>query len=254
MIARVRITEAGPRRGNKRQNTRIPIDELLNYWIDISKRSNLTVDDYALFFDRTRESMNHFAEFYGWRRPVDVRLFKDKFYSRIESLLWLRNDLLKAAEGSKQLPRNDYAEMKDVAKKFIPRIKKCFGQDIVAAVSKKTPLQDAEAIFASSSKLTYRWAAGIIASNHLATLLIQLSGFRSEQKYKDDIKTLYDNLKNRTANRKLKAFLVKSYRRFEDADKTRNRCAHVNEGDPTKQEIEQSITLGRLLQKYVSRS
>lgn len=143
--------------------------------------------------------------------------------------------------------------MKDVAKKFIPRITKCFGQDIVAAISTKTPLQDAETLLASSTKLTYRWAAGIITSNHIATLLIQLSRFRSGEKYTDDIKTLYDNLKNRTTSRKIKSFLVKSYRRFEDADKLRNRCAHVIEGDPTRQEIEQSITLARLLQKYIAR-
>jgi hypothetical protein len=93
-------------------------------------------------------------------------------------------------------------------------------------------------------------AAGIIASNHIATLLIQLSGFRTGEKYKDDINTLYANLKNRTSNRKLRTFLTRSYRRFEDADKLRNRCAHVIEGEPTRQEIEQSIALARLLQKY----
>jgi hypothetical protein len=128
--------------------------------------------------------------------------------------------------------------MKDVANKFIRRIKKWFAAEIVAAISNKTPLQDAEAILARSTKLTHRWAAGIVASNHLATLLIRLSGFRTGQKYSDDIKTLYDNLKNQTANAKLKRFLVRSYRRFEDADKIRNRCGHVNEGEPTKQEIE----------------
>src|SRR5262245_23352181 len=70
---------------------------------------------------------------------------------------------------------------------------------------------------------------------------------------KDDIRTLADNLKNRTTNQKVKTFLTRSHRRFEDADKLRNRCAHVIEGDPTKQEIEQSIALARLLQKYMPR-
>lgn len=51
-------------------------------------------------------------------------------------------------------------------------------------------------------------------------------------------------------NPKLKRFLIRSHRRFEDADKTRNRCAHVNEGEPTRQEIEQSISLARLLQRF----
>ena len=143
--------------------------------------------------------------------------------------------------------------MKDTAKNFIHRIKKWFAADIVASIERKTPLQDAEDLLASSGKLTYLWAAGIIASNHLATLLIQLSAFRTGEKYKDDISTLYANLKNRTTNQKLSTFLTRSYRRFEAADKLRNRCAHVIEGEPTKQEIEQSIALARLLQKYATR-
>jgi len=68
--------------------------------------------------------------------------------------------------------------MKDVAKKFIPRIKKCFGQQLALAHIEKTPLQDAEILISSSTKLTYRWAAGIIASNHISKLLIQLSDFK----------------------------------------------------------------------------
>jgi hypothetical protein len=236
----------------KKRRSRTAINELLDYWIDVSKRSTLTTEDYACFFDRIGDSVDHFAEFYGWTRPSDVRFFRDRFFSRMESLLWLRNDLLKAATKRPQLSRNDYAKMKDVAKKFIPRIRNCFGEDIVVAVEAKTPLQDAEAILGQSNKLTYRWAAGIVVSNHIATLLIQLSRFRAGEKYKDDIRTLADNLKNRTTNRKLKTFLTRSHRRIEDADKLRNRCAHVIEGQPTKQEIEQSIAFARLLQKYIS--
>jgi hypothetical protein len=235
-----------------RRRTRIPIDELLNYWIDISKRPTLTLKDYALFFERAKATMDHFAKFYGWYRPKHVEM-SEKFFARVHSMLWVQDRLLKAATERMQLSNDDYARMKDVAKKFIPRIKKCFGGDIVAAINAKTPLQDAETLLAYSTKLTYRWAAGIVVSNHIATLLIQLSRFRSGERDNDDIKTLYDNLKNRTTNRKLRAFLVKSFRRFEDADKLRNRCAHVIEGDPTKQEIEQSIAVARLLQKYIAR-
>jgi hypothetical protein len=164
-------------------------------------------------------------------------------------MLLVKDNLKKRTTKQNKLPNYDYALVKDVAKKFIPRIKKCFGQDIVAAINSKTPLQDAETLLASSTKLTYRWAAGIITSNHLANVLIQLSA----EKNTDDITTLYDRLKNRTTNRKLKTFLTRSYRRFEDADKLRNRCAHVIEGEPTKQEIEQSIQLTRLLQKHMPR-
>jgi hypothetical protein len=147
--------------------------------------------------------------------------------------VWWRDEHLKTETKKKQLSNNAYALMKDVAKGFVSRIRKCFGQDIVVAIDKKTPLQDAETLLAYSPKLTHRWAAGIIASNHIANILIKLSKFRPGEKYKDDIITLKGNLKNRTTNRKLKTFLVRSHRRFEDADKVRNRCAHVIEGDPT---------------------
>jgi ADP-ribosylglycohydrolase len=226
---------------------RVPIDELLEYWTDISKRPSLTLDDYRLFFERVTASMEHFEDFYGGRSPPD------KFLDRMNYMWFYRDKLLKRetqrAAGGK-LSNNAYAHMKDVGKNFIRRIKKCFGQDIVAAIDKRTPLQDAEALLAHSSKLTHRWAAGIVASNYIATILIKLSKFRAGEKYRDDIITLKDNLRNRTTNQRLKTFVVRSHRRFEDADKLRNRCAHVTEGDPTKQEIEQSIALARLLQKY----
>jgi hypothetical protein len=230
----------------KRQRGRIPINELLDYWIDISKRPTLTVEDFALFFERAKDSTEYFEVFYGtyW-------LNQDSFFANINHTVWMKDELLKIATERKRLSNNDYALMKDQAKKFISRIRKCFGQDIVVAIDKKTPLQDAETLLAYSTKLTYRWAAGIITSNHIATILIQLSRFRTGEKYKDDIKSMSDNLKNRTTNQKLRTFLIRSHRRFEDADKLRNRCAHVIEGDPTKQEIEQSIALARLLQKYV---
>jgi hypothetical protein len=221
----------------------IPINELLDYWIDISKRPALTPKDYTLFFERVTASMKHFEESY----PNYVR--SDRFLTGM-TLLWFHRDKSLKAETEQQLSNNAYAQMRDVANKFIRRIKKCFSRDIVTAINTKTPLQDAETLLASSTKLTYKWAAGIIASNHIATLLIQLSSFRTGEKYKDDIKTLYANLKNRTSNGKLKTFLTRSYRRFDDADKLRNRCAHVIEGEPTRQEIQQSIALGRLLQKY----
>ena len=236
-----------------RRKRRIPIDELLDYWVDISKRPILTLEDFALFFDRAKASFEYFAEFYGWDRPKHVEMSPDKFLRHVHYMLWMQDKYLTAATERKRLSRNEYAQMKDVAKKFILRIRKCFGLDLVAAINTKTTLQDAETLLASSNKLTYRWAAGIIASNYIATLLIQLSHFRSGEKYKDDIKTLSDNLKNGTTNRKLRTFLFRSHRRFEDADKLRNRCAHVIEGDPTKQEIEQSIALARLLQGYVAR-
>jgi hypothetical protein len=240
-------------RDSMKKKRRIPIDELLSYWIDISKRPTLTLDDYSLSFGRMADTMTYFGELYGWYRLKHVEASADKFFQGVSWLVWNQTDLKKLAIERGHLANNEYTQMKDVAKKFIPRIKKCFGLDIVTAIDSKTPPQDAETILAYSTKLTYRWASGIIASNHLANLLIQLmSRFGSGGKQTDDIMTLYANLRNQTTNRKLKAFLVKSYRRFEDADKLRNRCAHVIEGDPTKQEIEQSIALARLLQKHAA--
>jgi hypothetical protein len=200
--------------------------------------------DFILFFDRAHATAKHFRQHYPQ--------MSDRFLDRVDYMIFVGPRLPDAATKKSHLGNNAYALMKDVAKTFIHRIKKWFAAGIVAAIDKKSPLEDAEHLLASSAKLTYLWAAGIIASNHLATVLIQLSAFRTGERYKDDIITLYANLKNRTTKRKLKTFLTRSHRRFEDADKLRNRCAHVIEGEPTKQEIEQSIALARLLQKFTT--
>jgi hypothetical protein len=222
---------------------RIPIDQLLAYWIDLSKRSTLTLDDYRKFIAMAKETNQYFRENYG-------HIERDKFLRFIPILISWPQNYFKEVYETQQLADSEYALIKDVAKKFIARIKKYFGQRLVLSRSEKTPLQDAEDLLSSSTKLTFRWAAGIIASNHIAALLIRLSNFPKGQKFNDDIDTLYENLKKRTKNPKLKRFLIRSHRRFEDADKTRNRCAHVNEGEPTRQEIEQSISLARLLQRF----
>jgi hypothetical protein len=228
--------------GSKR---RVPIDKLLGYWIDLSKRSNLTYEDFLEFLRMTEETYQYFRQYY------DGYVERDKFINGLSLLVhWPEKYFSKVYETQRLTPRV-YVFMKDTAKKFIPRIQKYFGQQLALSHLEKTPLQDAEDLNSSSTKLTYRWAAGIIASNHIAALLIRLSNFKKGEKFKDDIKSLYSNLKTKTTNAKLRRFLEKSYRRFDDADKTRNRCAHVNEGEPTHQEIEQSISFGRLLQRFV---
>ena len=185
--------------------------------------------------------MEYFYEMYNHHY-----LQSNKFFAGMQTIRLIKFRREKPSE----LSRAEYSTMKDVAKKFIPRIRKQFDQDLVVAINTKSPLQDAEAILSSSTKLTHLWAAGIIISNHLATMLIKLSSFKCRD---DDIMQLYTNLKNRTTNQKLKNFLTKSFRRFEDARKLRSRCAHVQEGAPTKQEIDQSIQLARLLQKHMVR-
>jgi hypothetical protein len=235
-------------KGHAKKKSRVPIDELFAYWVDLLRRPTLTQDDFRTFLSKTEQTLNHFMDFYG-----HVENARDKFFRRVYyTLIWLRDKLLEKELESPQLTDHSYATMKDYARKFIPRITNHFGQQLALAQAQKTPLQDAADLNSFSTKLTYRWAAGIVASNHIAELLIRLSNFKKDEKFNDDIKTLYTNLKNRTRNPKLKRFLTRSYRRFEDADKTRNRCAHVNEGDPTRQEVEQSISLAQLLQRFVS--
>jgi hypothetical protein len=218
---------------------RTKIDKLLDYWIDISKRQTLTIDDYRLFFDKAKATWKHFYQAYP-------RMASEGFLLRVQLICVERERFLEAARNSKKGMNAPHAQMKNVAKKFVSHIKEWFASDIVALAATKTPVQDAESILKLSSKLTYRWAAGIVASNHIASRLIKLSGPTKT----DDIKTLYTNLKNNTTNQKLKRFLQTSYTRFDGADKTRNRCAHVNLGEPTKQEIEQLISTARLLQKF----
>jgi hypothetical protein len=219
---------------------RIPIDELLNYWIDISKRPTLTTADWDVFRKRIDATMEYFQKTYSQRF-----LGTNKFFARVQII----GLLTFPRETPGELSRAEYSTMKDFAKNFIRHIKECFAKDIVDAIKAKTPMQDAETILSTSPKVTYMWAAGIIISNHLATMLIKLSPFKCRD---DDIMQLYTNLKNRTTNQKLQNFLTRSYRRFEDARKLRSRCAHVLEGDPTKQEVQQSIQLARLLQKHMA--
>jgi hypothetical protein len=237
--------------GSSRRKQLIPINELLVYWIELSKRPTLTREEFRVFVQMADETLQYFAEYYGWYCGRHIEEAKDKFFKRVYSLVWWQKDILEDVFKSPRLIDRHYNLMKEYAKKFIPRIKNCFEQQLALCQSEKTPLQDAEYLISLSTKVTYRRAAGIIASNHIAELLIRLSKFTKREKFKDDIDSLYANLKNRTANSESKRFLKSSYRRFEDADKTRNRCAHVYEGEPTHQEIEQSIALARLLQKFV---
>jgi len=73
-----------------RKNKRIPIDELLDYWIDISKRPILTLEDYELFFERITESMKYFEEFYGGRSPPE------KFLERMNYMWFYRDNAFTA--------------------------------------------------------------------------------------------------------------------------------------------------------------
>jgi len=232
---------------HRKDDPKIPIDKLLAYWVDLSKRPTLTREDFRTFVSMAEQTVRHFQEFYGSYGSRDL---ENKFFRGVRyGLIWQQEKYLKDVFASEKLTGNYYVTMKHYAKGFVTRIKKVFEQDLVRLRAEKTPIQDAEDLIATSSKLTYRRAAGIVASNHIAALLIRLLKVKNVRK--DDITSLHATLKNEAKNPKLRTFLTRSYRRFEDADKTRNRCAHVNEGEPTPQEVEQSIQLARLLERFV---
>jgi len=236
---------------HSKKKSRVPIDKLFEYWVDLSRRPTLTQDDFRTFLRMSGETFDYFVEHFGWYRNKQVEQQNDRFYRDVNGLVCWQDDILKKVLEQKELGDPEYTIMKEYAKNFITRIKKIFGRQLALSHAQKTPLQDAADLNSFSTKLTYKWAAGIIASNHIAELLIRLSNYQKDEKFKDDINTLYAKLKNNTKDPKLKRFLTRSYRRFEDADKTRNRCAHVNEGEPTHQEVMQSIQLARLLQRFV---
>jgi hypothetical protein len=73
----------------RQKGRRIPIDELLDYWIDISKRPTLTLEDYALFFERAHATVRHFTESYP--------RWSDKFFDRIYYMVFDRDRLLNNA-------------------------------------------------------------------------------------------------------------------------------------------------------------
>jgi hypothetical protein len=54
---------------------------------------------------------------------------------------------------SEELSDQHYVLMKDFAKAFIPRIKKCFGQQLALSHVQRTPLQDAEHLILTSKKI-----------------------------------------------------------------------------------------------------
>ncbi|HEX8459219.1 MAG TPA: hypothetical protein VF656_18140 [Pyrinomonadaceae bacterium] len=223
----------------------IKIQKLLTYWESLKGKGELNVTDFEGFIKKLNQTLKIFQTY----RPQ----VKDAFLSRAV-LFWgmWENEVLASLKGKTSLPDSQFSLMKKYSRNFIRLIRKHFERSLIRAITIKTPIEDAEDILAISSKRTYKAMAGITISNHIAELLIQIAG---KQKLTipstDDINTLYTNVKNKTTDQRIKKFLTRSYRRFEDADKTRNRCAHINEGEPTKQEIEQSISLAKLLAKLV---
>jgi hypothetical protein len=63
-----------------RKSSRIPIDELLTYWIDVSKRPTLTLEDFRLFFDRAYATASHFRQSYP--------RMSDRFLDRVDYMVF----------------------------------------------------------------------------------------------------------------------------------------------------------------------
>lgn len=224
------------------------IQQLHEYFKGLIKKGELTISDFKEFGVKAMETCDLFRKYY---LQIGDNFLNDAGF--LLSMSWKSTLVDNMISEWKKLPDENYVLMKDWSKKFITRINKHFEPVLIRKIKAQSAIEDSKDILERASKLSYRWASGIIISNHIAYMLIRLAKKTKGNKKltTDDIKTLYDILKANTKNTKLKAFLTKSYRRFEDADKTRNRCAHINEGEPTKQEIDQSIALARLLQRYL---
>jgi hypothetical protein len=65
----------------------VPIDKLLAYWIDLSKRPTLTQKDFRSFLRKVDETLEYFSEFYGWDRRGDIENTRDKFFRRVSILI-----------------------------------------------------------------------------------------------------------------------------------------------------------------------
>lgn len=224
------------------------IYQLLLYWKNLNKQKQLYLDDYITFNKKSDESFLLFVKYYP--------RIQDSFIRRgylMSGLLSTKDAISKIKSTHTVLSNNEYIRMKDWSKKFITRFNKYFELALFKEIQRRSEIEDSRDILYESTKLTYKWASGIIISNYIASIMMRLikrtTGLRRVQT--DDISTLYELLRSKTKNSKLKNFLKRSYRRFEDADKLRNRCAHIDEGEPTKQEIEQSISLAQLLKKYL---
>jgi hypothetical protein len=234
---------------NVTKNDAQEVQCLLNYFKKIKKKRELTINDFYEFVKKVNKSKELFRKYY--------RQTKDKFINDLQWFqLFIDADALKnIRKRCKESPVRvrQFVFMKDWSGKFINRFQKYFEPIITRNIKQRSEIEDSEEVLGISDKLTYRWAAGIVISNYLATVMTRLAQKTTKEKKlkTDDIKTLYDLLKGKSKNQKLRTFLTRSYRRFEDADKTRNRCAHINEGEPTIQEIGQSISLAKILKKYL---
>lgn len=218
--------------------------DLYDYWKKLARRYTFSIAEYIEFGTKNEETLELFEKYF--REITKEKFFEQASYVLFEvSKKYTRDTVFKW----KKLPDAKNTLIKRLAQGYSSRIKKHFYLVLHRNIQSKSKIEDSESILEVADKLSYRWAAGIIISNYIASLLISLLKKENIKFNSDDIDHLYTILKGKTKNTKLKTFLGRNYRRFENADRTRNRCAHIIEGDPTKSEVQGSIDLAKILVK-----
>ena len=73
---------------SRKDDPKIPIDKLLAYWVDLSKRPTLTREDFRTFVRMAEQTFRHFQEFYGCCEVATSR----KISSSVAyiTLIWLQ--------------------------------------------------------------------------------------------------------------------------------------------------------------------
>jgi hypothetical protein len=72
---------------HSKKKSRVPIDELFEYWVDLSRRPTLTQDDFRTFLRMSDETFDYFVEHFGWYRNKHVEQQNDRFYCTLTA--WL---------------------------------------------------------------------------------------------------------------------------------------------------------------------
>ena len=122
--------------------------------------------------------------------------------------------------------------------------RKLIGQNL----KQVSDLYIADYFLSIDNRIITRRAAGMIVALTLSEFLINLhkkEGIKLPKS--DDILPLCDNLREKSRKMKLKAFLNRNYPYFQQASKTRIKCAHIVEGIPSRAEIETMIKKTREL-------
>ena len=214
---------------------------------DLLKKENR----YKIF--QLKEKIEKFAENYlhGYSLENDITYINNKKNNRWiffqvlnisdnksseDFIDTLRRTSTKELSFKKQYYQNFLEEVLDDYYKWLGKAEKKL---LVKNIKLISDLNIANYLLNLDNRIALRRAAGLIVSLKLSEYL---SFLNKKEKIKlpkdDDILPLYNNLRSKTKNKKLKTFLSKKYPYFQQASKTRIKCAHLREGVPTKSEVE----------------